>query len=97
MLNQTVKVKILYSKKKKKRARATHGPDSLHTWFILSLLLYVGVFPYGFSKNVSRPATVRIGAIFTFNSTIGRVAKIDRKSTRLNSSHNVASRMPSSA
>ncbi|XP_050267948.1 glutamate receptor 3.3 isoform X1 [Quercus robur] len=47
-----------------------------HTWFILSLLLYVGVFPYGFSKNVSRPATVRIGAIFTFNSTIGRVAKI---------------------
>ncbi|KAK7860643.1 glutamate receptor 3.3 [Quercus suber] len=47
-----------------------------HTWFILSLLLYVGVFPYGFSKNVSRPTTVRIGAIFTFNSTIGRVAKI---------------------
>ncbi|KAK4600284.1 hypothetical protein RGQ29_010092 [Quercus rubra] len=47
-----------------------------HSWFILSLLLYVGVFPYGFSKNVSRPATVRIGAIFTFNSTIGRVAKI---------------------
>ncbi|XP_075650001.1 glutamate receptor 3.3 [Castanea sativa] len=47
-----------------------------HTWFILSLLLYVGVFPYGFSKNVSRPAIVKIGAIFTFNSTIGRVAKI---------------------
>lgn len=47
-----------------------------HTWFILSLLLYVGLLPYGFSENVSRPAIVKIGAIFTFNSTIGRVAKI---------------------
>ncbi|KAL8167836.1 hypothetical protein V2J09_009335 [Rumex salicifolius] len=28
------------------------------------------------SKNVSRPTVVNIGAIFTFNSTIGRVAKI---------------------
>uniref|UniRef100_A0A2N9HFE0 Glutamate receptor n=1 Tax=Fagus sylvatica TaxID=28930 RepID=A0A2N9HFE0_FAGSY len=35
------------------------------------------MFPYGCSKNFSsRPASVNIGAIFTFNSTIGRVAKI---------------------
>ena len=29
--------------------------------------------------------------------TLDKTAKADRKSTRLNSSHNVASRMPSSA
>jgi ionotropic glutamate receptor len=46
-------------------------------WFILLLFLHFGLFPYGFSKNVSsRPAVVNIGAIFTFDSTIGRVAKI---------------------
>jgi Ribonuclease G/E len=31
------------------------------------------------------------------NIYLGRVARVDRKSTRLNSSHNPASRMPSSA
>lgn len=46
-------------------------------WFILLLFLCFGTFPYGCSKNFSsRPASVNIGAIFTFNSTIGRVAKI---------------------
>ncbi|KAG6644754.1 glutamate receptor 3.3 [Carya illinoinensis] len=46
-------------------------------WFILSLFLYFGLSTYGFSKNVSsRPAVVNIGALFTFESTIGRVAKI---------------------
>ncbi|KAG7971428.1 hypothetical protein I3843_07G133500 [Carya illinoinensis] len=45
-------------------------------WFILSLFIYSGL-PSSFSKNVSsRPAIVNIGALFTFNSTIGRVAKI---------------------
>lgn len=46
-------------------------------WFLLPLFLYFGLFPYGISKNVSsRPALVNVGAIFTFDSTIGRVAKI---------------------
>lgn len=37
----------------------------------------MGAFPIGHTKNVSsRPAVVNIGAIFTLNSTIGRVAKI---------------------
>lgn len=46
-------------------------------WFILLLFLPFGLFPNGFSKNVSsRPAVVNIGAVFTFDSTIGRVAKI---------------------
>ena len=33
----------------------------------------------------------------TGKSNIRQIKKLDRKSTRLNSSHNVASRMPSSA
>ncbi|XP_068306831.1 glutamate receptor 3.3 [Pyrus communis] len=37
-----------------------------------------GVLPFGFgtSNSSSRPAVVNIGAIFTFDSTIGRVAKL---------------------
>ncbi|OWM81169.1 hypothetical protein CDL15_Pgr007200 [Punica granatum] len=46
-------------------------------WFLLIAVLCLEVFPTGYCKNVSsRPAVVNIGAIFTFNSTIGRVAKI---------------------
>lgn len=42
------------------------------------LALLFGMFSIGICKNVSvsRPAVVNIGAIFTFNSTIGRVAKV---------------------
>ena len=41
------------------------------------LPLFFGLFSSGTCKNVtSRPAIVNIGAIFTFNSTIGRVAKV---------------------
>lgn len=39
---------------------------------MLLSLLYIG----GFSKEDSRPAVVNIGAIFTFGSINGRVAKI---------------------
>ncbi|XP_059638399.1 glutamate receptor 3.3 [Cornus florida] len=42
-------------------------------WKFLSVLLNVGLFANGFS---SRPAVVNIGALFTFESTIGRVAKV---------------------
>ncbi|KAL5778386.1 hypothetical protein ACOSP7_011312 [Xanthoceras sorbifolium] len=46
-------------------------------WFLPVLFLYLGVFSSGYGKHVSsRPAVVNIGAIFMFNSTIGRVAKI---------------------
>ncbi|KAL7256954.1 hypothetical protein ACSBR1_010819 [Camellia fascicularis] len=46
-------------------------------WILSLLLLLVGIFANGFSGNVSsRPAVVNIGAIFTFESTIGKVVKI---------------------
>ncbi|KAL6982274.1 hypothetical protein U1Q18_049523 [Sarracenia purpurea var. burkii] len=46
-------------------------------WIIPLLVVHVGLFGEGFSGNVSsRPAVVNIGAIFTFDSIIGRVAKI---------------------
>ncbi|KAG1361114.1 glutamate receptor 3.1 [Cocos nucifera] len=41
------------------------------------LALYLGFVSSGVSRNVStRPAVVTIGAVFGFNSTIGRVAKV---------------------
>ncbi|KAK2988214.1 hypothetical protein RJ640_020696 [Escallonia rubra] len=47
------------------------------TWVFPLFLLYFGVLSHGFNGNVSsRPAVVNIGAIFTVDSTIGRVAKI---------------------
>ncbi|XP_044511813.1 glutamate receptor 3.3-like [Mangifera indica] len=46
-------------------------------WFLLLLCIYLGVISSGHSKNVtSRPSVVNVGAIFTFYSTIGKVAKI---------------------
>ena len=46
-------------------------------WLIPFLFVYGGSFGVGRAKNVSsRPAVVNIGAIFTLDSTIGRVAKI---------------------
>lgn len=45
--------------------------------FIVFWLLSFRAFSDGFTGNVSsRPTVVSIGAIFTYNSTIGRVAKI---------------------
>lgn len=46
-------------------------------WVFPLVFLYLGLFSFGSSNNVSsRPAVVNIGALFTFDSTIGRVAKI---------------------
>ncbi|CAI9755805.1 unnamed protein product [Fraxinus pennsylvanica] len=46
-------------------------------WTFLFWLLSFGIISNGLSTNVSlRPAVVNVGAIFSFNSTIGRVAKI---------------------
>lgn len=46
--------------------------------FVSCLFLFCVLFSSsGYSRNVSsRPAVVNIGAIFTFESTIGRAAKI---------------------
>ncbi|XP_038972452.1 LOW QUALITY PROTEIN: glutamate receptor 3.1-like [Phoenix dactylifera] len=44
---------------------------------LLFLALYFYLFSSGVGRNISsRPAVVNIGALFTFNSTIGRVAKV---------------------
>lgn len=40
------------------------------------LAVCVGLVSAGVCQNVSRPAVVNIGAIFSFDSTIGRVAKV---------------------
>lgn len=40
------------------------------------VVCWVLPFGYGSSNSSSRPAVVHIGAIFTFDSTIGRVAKL---------------------
>lgn len=42
------------------------------------LALFLGLFANGACNNASfsRPAVVNIGAIFTYNSTIGRVARV---------------------
>lgn len=46
-------------------------------WFLPLVFLYFGLFSLGYCKNVSaRPAVVNVGALFTLDSTIGRVAKI---------------------
>ena len=46
-------------------------------WVLGILVFSYGVFSNGVSKTLpSRPAAVNVGAIFSLNSTIGRVAKI---------------------
>lgn len=45
-------------------------------WVFSWVLVFFIVPPCVVSDNVSTPAFVHIGAIFTFDSTIGRVAKI---------------------
>ncbi|KAJ9670961.1 hypothetical protein PVL29_027106 [Vitis rotundifolia] len=45
-------------------------------WFLLLMVFLNGVISNGVGTNVSsRPSVVNIGAIFSFNSTIGKVAK----------------------
>lgn len=44
--------------------------------FLPLLILYFAAFWTGYAQNISsRPAAVKIGSIYTFNSTIGSVAK----------------------
>ncbi|XP_050212444.1 glutamate receptor 3.3 [Mercurialis annua] len=45
--------------------------------FVSFLFVFFGLFPCGLTKNVTaRPSVVNIGAIFTIDSTIGRVAQL---------------------
>lgn len=46
-------------------------------WLLSILFLCFGALSNGAQKNLSaRPAVVNFGAVFTFDSTIGRAAKI---------------------
>lgn len=61
-------------------------------WVLPFVFLCLGDFPFGDGKNVSsRPAAVHIGAIFSFDSTIGRVANfaIDEAVKDINSNPSI--------
>ncbi|XP_029129834.1 glutamate receptor 3.6 isoform X2 [Cajanus cajan] len=45
-------------------------------WFLVLVILYGGFSSKGSSNVSTRPSSVNIGAILSFNSTIGRVAKV---------------------
>ncbi|KAK9756640.1 hypothetical protein RND81_01G111500 [Saponaria officinalis] len=45
-------------------------------WSLLSFVFIVCLLLNGARTSASRPAVVHVGALFTFNSTIGKVAKI---------------------
>lgn len=45
-------------------------------WLLVLLLCCLFVRSNGDGNNASRPAVINIGALFNFNSTIGKVAKI---------------------
>ena len=65
----------------------------------LKLLGSLALFLYGMkimSEGLQKFAGDRLRKILTAMTT-NRVTGVDRKSTRLNSSHTLASRMPSSA
>ncbi|KAH9626950.1 hypothetical protein KSS87_005719 [Heliosperma pusillum] len=46
------------------------------SWHLVRLIFVLYVVVHGASITASRPTVVPIGALFTFNSTIGKVAKI---------------------
>ncbi|KAK6922493.1 Receptor, ligand binding region [Dillenia turbinata] len=46
-------------------------------WHLLLAVLFNGILSNGVTKNFTgRPSVVNVGAIFTFNSTIGKIAKV---------------------
>ena len=68
--------------------------DFLITTLIIVVSPGIGVL-YTIATGLSRGA--RASVVAAFGCTLGIVPHIDRKSTRLNSSHSSPSRMPSSA
>ena len=78
--------------------RAVPGADGWLTGR-LSALMFMQFFVWG-AWNVTLGLvmqTVGIGSLIGNAFSVGPIASIDRKSTRLNSSHIQKSRMPSSA
>ena len=74
--------------------KATFGKDSsVVKWVVLAEVL-VGAVMYMMTKNVKFLAGFAIISVFI---AVGMAVVGDRKSTRLNSSHRIASGMPSSA
>ncbi|RDX62382.1 Glutamate receptor 3.6, partial [Mucuna pruriens] len=45
-------------------------------WLLVLVIFYSGLSSKGTSNVTTRPSAVNIGAILSFNSTIGRVAKV---------------------
>ena len=45
-------------------------------WLLVFLVFHIGFLSKGISDVSTRPRTVNIGAILSFNSTIGKVAKV---------------------
>ena len=45
-------------------------------WLLVLLISLMFVLSVGATNNVSTPAVINIGALFSFNSTIGEVVKI---------------------
>ncbi|KAI4374870.1 hypothetical protein MLD38_012812 [Melastoma candidum] len=63
-----------FGKRGRKRPRSYEMGGA---WLLLVSFISCGSLSVGFANNVtSRPAVVNIGALFTLDSTIGRVAKI---------------------
>ena len=61
-------------------------------------MIYTKMNPNAGSDRLERVVTlVPLVAPLPKRKRVAAYARVDRKSTRLNSSHNVASRMPSSA
>ena len=69
-------------------------------WLIMMPLsfLYIGiVFYYVKYKKRKVPYIIVFTLFFTYMAEVLKYTQLDRKSTRLNSSHTTVSRMPSSA
>ena len=45
-------------------------------WFLVLVMFYHGFPSKGISSVSTRPRTVNVGALMSFNSTVGRVAKV---------------------
>ena len=77
---------------------ATLGPASSDP-VVLERMIRAGVdvVRLNFSHGTAADHEQRAALVKSIASKTGRTVAIDRKSTRLNSSHSVTSRMPSSA
>src|SRR5213596_4148674 len=80
--------------------RGTNVADRLYRTVLTTLALLLPLLLLALVGELvvsAWPAIRRFGGTFLWTSVWDPVAGVDRKSTRLNSSHTVLSRMPSSA